>query len=179
MISKQAAEFSSFKWESLLRTLAQMAYTDSKTDEKINWGQTSGKVGKARSNSETVSRNYGSSLLFLRGYICSSDALRIKDVKERAKKAGWESTSWRGGEIYNFVELCASSRKLDGFEKVLLYLSNASCHVTAIEEVLRKAELLLNKNAYVHWYEKYGVKKQDFDDCFVYIKQLIRNYSPS
>lgn len=60
--------------------------------------------------------------------------------------------------------------------KLASVLANSSVIADYIESVYRRAMVMYQEGAYLHWYEKYGCEKELFEESFTTVENIIDNY---
>jgi hypothetical protein len=53
---------------------------------------------------------------------------------------------------------------------------NRSRHIAYLQHVMYKAQLMYDANAYLHWYKRYGVDKEQLGETFETVQSVIDNY---
>ena len=66
---------------------------------------------------------------------------------------------------------------INNYDKHLTILANSNLYCTNIKKCLNKAYEMYEYNAFIHQYEKYGLKKDDFIDAFSFCEQIISDYN--
>ena len=66
---------------------------------------------------------------------------------------------------------------INNYDKHLTILANSNLYSTNIKKCLNKAYEMYEYNAFIHQYEKYGLKKEDFIDAFSFCEQIISDYN--
>jgi hypothetical protein len=61
-------------------------------------------------------------------------------------------------------------------ETTLTILANRTNVIEFLNYVLTKAYIMLESQAYVHWYARYGVDKKNLLECFDILQQVIKDY---
>ena len=59
----------------------------------------------------------------------------------------------------------------------LTILANSNLYCSNIKKCLSKAYEMYEYNAFIHQYEKYGLKKEDFIDAFSFCEKIISDYN--
>ena len=65
---------------------------------------------------------------------------------------------------------------INNYDKHLTILANSNLYCSNIKKCLSKAYEMYEYNAFIHQYEKYGLKKADFIDAFSFCEQIISDY---
>lgn len=58
----------------------------------------------------------------------------------------------------------------------LTVCSNRTYIISLLDHVLSRAHSMMESNAYLHWYTRYGVDQDFFDECFSVAQQVIDDY---
>ena len=66
---------------------------------------------------------------------------------------------------------------INNYDKHLTILANSNLYSSNIKKCLNKAYEMYEYNAFIHQYEKYGLKKEDFIDAFSFCEQIISDYN--
>ena len=66
---------------------------------------------------------------------------------------------------------------INNYDKHLTILANSNLYCSNIKKCLNKAYEMYEYNAFIHQYEKYGLKKDDFIDAFSFCEQIISDYN--
>ena len=66
---------------------------------------------------------------------------------------------------------------INSYDKHLTILANSNLYCSYIKKCLSKAYEMYEYNAFIHQYEKYGLKKDDFIDAFSFCEQIISDYN--
>ena len=66
---------------------------------------------------------------------------------------------------------------INNYDKHLTILANSNLYCSNIKKCLSKAYEMYEYNAFIHQYEKYGLKKDDFIDAFSFCEQIISDYN--
>ena len=66
---------------------------------------------------------------------------------------------------------------INNYDKHLTILANSNLYCSNIKKCLSKAYEMYEYNAFIHQYEKYGLKKADFIDAFSFCEQIISDYN--
>ena len=66
---------------------------------------------------------------------------------------------------------------INNYDKHLTILANSNLYCSNIKKCLSKAYEMYEYNAFIHQYEKYGLKKEDFIDAFSFCEQIISDYN--
>lgn len=61
--------------------------------------------------------------------------------------------------------------------KMLTVLANSAHVLDHIEVVLQRAEAMYRAGAYLHWYERYGCRKETFGEAFETLRDVVGEYS--
>ena len=56
-------------------------------------------------------------------------------------------------------------------------LDNGPSFIKPLEQILSQGYNMLKENSYVYQYEKYGIDKDKFLECFAQIENIQTNYS--
>ena len=60
--------------------------------------------------------------------------------------------------------------------KLATVLANSSTALDYIGPAYERAEAMFGAGAYLHWYERYGCERGDFEQAFASVRDIIRTY---
>jgi hypothetical protein len=144
-----------------------------------------------------VFTNNSWSSLIKRGYLMlinGSNEAKINWSEQYSVKIKSFMTFYRGRNLYEindnshiFTNLAnklgvdykenLDKNELNKYEKHLTILSNSSFLCNDLNKTINKAEDMLNYNAFLHQYEKYGMTKNDFIDALAFCEQINYDYN--
>ncbi|KAG2379271.1 hypothetical protein C9374_007410 [Naegleria lovaniensis] len=166
-ISSKSKDYSVFRWEGLLKHLHQMLIADAPIEECINWKLNT-----------TDKRWFGflnrsiSNLMILRGKeISGIPADSISPFFNKNIYSSFLSPK----EAMKFY-LNENPVGFNGFEKTAYLLSNCQSIVSPLEKVISKAFQMFNAGAYLHYYSKYKVGKEEMEEMFIRTEQVLFDY---
>nr|AFB74724.1 TUBD1 [Schmidtea mediterranea] len=150
--------FTTDTWHQLMKQINQMILTDSVAEEGLDWNV---KVNNKLCANLT---NH----IVLRGHGCDSIARESLALNNPRMYS-----NYLGNHTLNIWSHC---RKFNGYEKSITALTNGRDSVCALDNATAKAWNMFNTDAFLYQYEKYGLSRSHFLDCFANTEQIIHNY---
>lgn len=175
----QCHAYSSHLWAGLLKHLRQMLITDSPLEEGMDWSLLLDSAQKPplctyqKSGSERVSFARGvnksvANLLILRG-----NELETADWSpfcDRRLYSEWSPEVWR-------CDAWGSGCGFNKHDKCCTMLTNSQGCVGPLNQLCGKAWTMYSAGAYLHQYHRYGLTKDDIQECFADVELMIKNYA--
>ncbi|KAL5008452.1 hypothetical protein ScPMuIL_014033 [Solemya velum] len=119
-------------------------------------------------------RPYGclASLVVIRGN--TRETVSVPRVEGRIKKS-YACVSWNPYP----VDIWIAKNCQTGFKdkKTVTIAANRTSVLDFLDVVYTKSKTMFNAGAYLHWYERYGVSRDEFNESFEEMKSIAENYS--
>lgn len=182
-IPPENLQFSNDSWNSLAKRGLQMLRTGS-NESKIDWSyyNTNDKVninslveiyrGRNIENivNEVNSNNINPSNNLYKGKNSAKfdNVVNMNDISLIRKYCEEKNI-----KLYGYKD----EHCINNYDKHLTILANSNLYCSNIKKCLSKAYEMYEYNAFIHQYEKYGLKKEDFIDAFSFCEQIISDYN--
>ena len=182
-IPPENLQFSNDSWNSLTKRGLQMLRTGS-NESKIDWSyyNTNDKVNihslveiyRGRNIENIVNEvnnnntNTGNNLYKGKNNAKFDNVVNMNDIsliKKYCEEKNIKSYGYKDEHCIN------------NYDKHLTILANSNLYCSNIKKCLSKAYEMYEYNAFIHQYEKYGLKKDDFIDAFSFCEQIISDYN--
>ena len=149
------------RWTAVLRPLAQMAATDGRTEDAIDWsGAPDGGVSQPRSRALAH-------WLVLRGA-----GAREADVGSLARERLY--APWAGASP---LLVSANERPLSPQDRAAVLVSNSQLVLPPLRRLATRACALFAERAYVHQYERHGMGADELAMRLAQLEQLVHSYA--
>ena len=128
-----------------------------------------------RKAGDTATKACTSSLVFIaRGAPLSvAELVRgLQPLESKLKKA-YNTVDWNPFP----VDYWMSYEPLLGQTKMATILANCSVVSDYVEGVWKRARVMLEEGAYLHWYERYGCERETFESAFETVQGIADNYN--
>ena len=76
----------------------------------------------------------------------------------------------------NSLKIWSHNRPFCRYDKSITALTNGRDSISALNQTTNKAWNMFNTDAFLYQYEKYGLGRSHFLDCFANTEQIIHNY---
>lgn len=174
----QCHAYSSHLWAGLLKHLRQMLITDSPVEEGMDWMLpldhkqkpfcTYQSLGSERVNFVRGLNKSVANLLVLRGNeLETADWSLFNDPRLYSE---WSPGAWR-------CEAWGSGCGFNKHDKCCTLLTNSQGCIRPLDQLCGKAWAMYSAGAYLHQYDRYGLTKDDMQECFADVELIIKNYA--
>eukprot|EP00762_Andalucia_godoyi_P000055 ANDGO_02343.mRNA.1 Tubulin gamma-1 chain len=160
---RNSIEFSTYTWHQLIKHSHQAVVCNARTENHIRWDVS---FRDRLTSSDILPNRCVAVSVVLRG-----NALPSADPSPFHDKALF--SDWRKD---SGLQLRCSEDAFGGHEKMVSCFMNSQAIVDPLQRVIGKAHETFQANAYVHFYEKHGMERGDFDVAFVHCEQLLKDY---
>ena len=75
--------------------------------------------------------------------------------------------------LYASTQTALKSEKIDDSVTII---TNRSHIIELLDFILRKAYIMMETEAYLHWYSRYGCDRKYFDSCMALLQDVIVTY---
>jgi tubulin delta len=150
------------RWPAVLRPLAQMAATDGRAEDAIDWTDTRAGEVLAAPRSRALAQ-----WLVLRG-----PGAAEADARALAREqlyVGWAAQP-------SLLVSC-SERTVEAREKTATLVANSQLVVRPLRRLVARACALFAERAYVHQYERYGMSADELCTRIAQVEQLAQSYA--
>ena len=112
-------------------------------------------------------------ILIARGSIKNMDFFtkNSKSIEDKLKRM-YNTVNWNPFPI----DFWLSKEPYHQERKYMSVLANSSSVCDYIKDVHRKARVMFEEKAYLHWYQKYGCEESMFSEAFEEVQTIVDNY---
>lgn len=150
------------KWTELIVHAKQMLRASTNFDWEAKYASSSVRAG-ANDYLKVLSN-----LLITRGK-CEQSGIKITSLEDKSFYVNWIPVESR---LKHFHQ----NRPLYGEPRNMTLVTNNSSMYRDIEKIVDQAWNMFSYNASIHQYAKYGIEKMDFDETFIKVENIIKNY---
>ncbi|KAJ1638798.1 Tubulin/FtsZ, GTPase domain-containing protein [Pavlovales sp. CCMP2436] len=157
----RSLQHTAYRWPAVVRPLAQMAATDGRTEDTVDWtGAAEGDVSAPRSRALAH-------WLVLRG-----PGAGEADVRMLARERLFAPWAAAPGLL-----VTANERELQAQDKTAVLVSNSQLVEAPLRRLVRRACALFAERAYVHQYERHGMTADELCTRLAQVEQMAQSYA--
>ncbi|KAL9643520.1 hypothetical protein ABK040_010134 [Willaertia magna] len=102
----------------------------------------------------------------------------VETIKRVIQKSAFSPVDWVKGRNEEFSTILSGEEALKSYkiDCSLTVCANRTGFMELFNRVLTKSYTMLQSNAYLHWYNRYGLEKQQFSEAMYNLQSIIDNY---
>jgi tubulin delta len=158
----RSKQFTTHTWTGLLKHLHQMQIANAPLEEGIDWH-----IKLDTAHGRAYNRALASMLVLRGGGQVTSEAVDVTAFRDPAMYASWslEPFTW-----------FTSPRRFNAYDKSATLISNSKALLPTLASTVDKAYEMFSHGAYTHQYARHGVDDAFFQEAFLQVDQVVRNY---